>query len=85
MHQSKANLDELDGMGWNGNIGSHCKGRKVTFCDYCYKVHFGANWLVKFDSPPQLVIRSIKTIPEQTIDLNIFVRLWKGLRKAPFK
>ena len=31
--------------------------------DCCYEVHFGANWLLKFDSPPQF-ISSLKPIPK---------------------
>ena len=38
-----------------------------------YEVHFGAHWLLKFDSPPQLVIRSIKTTPEQIMGTNILL------------
>ena len=34
---------------------------KLIF-EYCYEAHFGANWLLKYDSPPQLVIRSIKKL-----------------------
>ena len=41
----------------------------------CYEVHFSVNWLLKFDPPPQLVIWSIKTLPEQIIGLNIDVYL----------
>ena len=33
--------------------------------DCCYVAHFGPNWLLKFDSPPQLVITSIKTHPKK--------------------
>ena len=43
---------------------------------YCwYEVHFGANWLLKRDSPPQLVTRSIKILQEQIMGLNVFCRI----------
>ena len=51
---------------------------KLIF-DCCYSVHFGLTWLLKFDSPPQLVIRSIWTFQKQKIGLGIFVH------EAPFK
>ena len=49
---------------------------KLIF-DCCDEVHIGVNWLLKFDSPPKLVVRSIKTLPGQIMGLNIF---WKSLK-----
>ena len=46
--------------------------------DRCYEVHFGPNWLLKFDSPPQLVIRSIDTTPKHLMGLNIPCKTLKG-------
>ena len=34
---------------------------KLIF-DRCHLTHFLPNWLLKFDSPPQLVIRSTKAL-----------------------
>ena len=41
--------------------------------------------LLKFYPPPQLVIRSIRTVPKQMIRLNIFCKTLKGLNKSLFK
>ena len=51
-------------------------GSKVDF-SRCFEVHFGAHWLLKCDFPPQLVIRSIKTLPEQIMGLNLFCKTLK--------
>ena len=45
----------------------------MTF-DCCYEVHVGLSWLLKFDSSPQVVIRSLRTVPKQIIGLNIFCK-----------
>ena len=52
----------------------------ILYC--CYEVHFRANWLLKCDSPPQLVIGSIKTLPEQIMRLNNFCKTLKMPTKS---
>ena len=37
---------------------------KLIF-DCCFELHFGTSWLLKSDSPPQLVIRSIKPFKDK--------------------
>ena len=48
---------------------------KLIF-DCCYVNHSRPSWLLEFDSPPQLVIRSIKTLPK-IVGLNIFYEALK--------
>ena len=52
--------------------------------DCCYEVQLvaGANWLLKCDSPPRLVIRSIKTLSEPIMGLNIFCKTLKRPTKG---
>ena len=57
---------------------------KLIF-DCCYEVQVGANWLLKCDSPPQLVISSMKTLPEQMMGLNIVCKTLKRPKKGPSK
>ena len=45
---------------------------KLIF-DCCYPINFGFSWLLNVDSPPQLVIRSMRTLLKQIIGLKFFL------------
>ena len=53
---------------------------KLIF-DCCNEVHFGTNWLLKRDSLPKSVIRSMRILPEQIMGLDIFCKTYKKAYK----